>query len=449
MVTRFDDAIPELIELATRYFSVSVVEKGVILRDAQGHVTLVSKRFPSPEKRRRFDQEASRILGGYVDGASATPEELLDFEILRESTYELYGFIYKNDYHNVRVIDRRIVGYDWERPAYNDDGSKIPLGTFFSCKGGVGRRTALAITASHLSSLGKSVAVIDFDLEAPGIGSFLLDPDNTPKFGTVDYFIENSQNGIDLAFLADSLSASSLTQGRGLVEVMPAVGSLGRTHPQNVLAKIGRALTDDVAIDGAVQTFRDQAQNLVRALRRLERHDVILIDSRAGLTDVSATAILGLGGRVFLFGNDSPQTFENYRFLFSHVSKLASSWQDFDAWRSQLQMVQAKAPRDPEKWRGFRDRCQALFSEYVYDEVGAHDIEGFNFDFDDEAAPHYAWPILFDSQFSEFDPAHARSQLASEFFEASFGPFLRRITSALFDVGEPPVDRPETDTRGS
>jgi hypothetical protein len=286
-------------------------------------------------------------------------------------------------------------------------------------------------------------------MEAPGIGSFLLHSGDMPKFGTVDYFIENNHNGIDLTFLADSFAASPLTHGRGLVEVMPAVGALGQTHPQNVLAKIGRALTDDVAKDGALRTFRDQAQTLISAIRTLDRHDVILIDSRAGLTDVSAAAILGLGGKVFLFGNDSPQTFDNYRFLFSHVAKLASSWQHFDAWRSQLRMIQAKAPREPDKWRGFRDRCQALFSEYIYDEVGPSEIDGFNFDFDDEAAPHYAWPILFDVQFSEFDPVSARGQLANEFFEASFGPFVKRITASLFDARDSPVGRSEADTRGS
>ncbi len=41
--------------------------------------------------------------------------------------------------------------------------------TFFSYKGGVGRSMLLANVAWHMASLGKRVAIIDFDLEAPGL----------------------------------------------------------------------------------------------------------------------------------------------------------------------------------------------------------------------------------------------------------------------------------------
>ena len=45
--------------------------------------------------------------------------------------------------------------------------------TFYSYKGGVGRTMALANVATLLATWGKSVLVIDWDLEAPGIEHFL------------------------------------------------------------------------------------------------------------------------------------------------------------------------------------------------------------------------------------------------------------------------------------
>src|SRR5207253_1698304 len=44
--------------------------------------------------------------------------------------------------------------------------------TFYSFKGGVGRSMAVANVASLLAKWGRSVLIVDFDLEAPGIEHF-------------------------------------------------------------------------------------------------------------------------------------------------------------------------------------------------------------------------------------------------------------------------------------
>ena len=54
-----------------------------------------------------------------------------------------------------------------------------PLGTiitFYSWKGGVGRTMALANTAVQLARAGRSVLMIDWDLEAPGLDQYFLRP---------------------------------------------------------------------------------------------------------------------------------------------------------------------------------------------------------------------------------------------------------------------------------
>ncbi|MBB4710999.1 hypothetical protein BJ965_000881 [Streptomyces luteogriseus] len=52
-----------------------------------------------------------------------------------------------------------------------DDAGRII--TFYSYKGGAGRTMALANTAWILASSGKSVLVVDWDLDAPGLDGFL------------------------------------------------------------------------------------------------------------------------------------------------------------------------------------------------------------------------------------------------------------------------------------
>src|SRR5437016_9187468 len=46
--------------------------------------------------------------------------------------------------------------------------------TFYSYKGGVGRTMALANVAALLTTWGKKVLVVDWDLEAPGVEHFFF-----------------------------------------------------------------------------------------------------------------------------------------------------------------------------------------------------------------------------------------------------------------------------------
>ncbi|MFM6082613.1 MAG: AAA family ATPase, partial [Dolichospermum sp.] len=52
-----------------------------------------------------------------------------------------------------------------------DAGNKPAVVTFFSFKGGVGRTTALVATALTLARNGHRVAIVDLDLEAPGLST--------------------------------------------------------------------------------------------------------------------------------------------------------------------------------------------------------------------------------------------------------------------------------------
>lgn len=423
---RFDTSIIALSILAEEVFGLETLQAGLILRDASGRLTFVIRSDVDVGDRSKFDLLAAERLGGYVDGSpSATPDELLDPTLAEMAVGHPEPVTIQGKLLDIQVLDRRIVGQDWNAPDFNFDAG-IPVFTFFSCKGGVGRSTALAIAATALSDNGINVAIIDADLEAPGIGSILLTEDDLPEYGALDYFVEYGIGAVDREFVEKCIAPSPLTGGRGLVEVIPAVGKASLNNPANVLPKLGRAFIDKIDEEGRMASHLHQMQSLVRAVARRGRSNVILVDARSGLSESSAATVVGLGGNVFLFGVDTPQTFECYRYLFAQLRAYILD-QGAGEWRFGLQMVHAKAGRGAESFEHFRDQSAALFSEFLYDEADANDLEAFNFDLDDDAAPHFAWPIPFDADYVEFDPRARRDQLSQEFFMRSYGTFVRNL----------------------
>ena len=70
--------------------------------------------------------------------------------------------------------------------------------TFYSYKGGVGRSLVLANLANRLVEFGKSVVMLDFDLEAPGL-PFKFDAKKIlaqKKKGLVDFVIEYQKDSL-------------------------------------------------------------------------------------------------------------------------------------------------------------------------------------------------------------------------------------------------------------
>jgi len=73
-------------------------------------------------------------------------------------------------------------------------GQAPAIVSFFSFKGGVGRTTAAAAAALALARHGQRVALVDLDLEAPGLASVFLGPDED-QTGVIDYLIEKPIQG--------------------------------------------------------------------------------------------------------------------------------------------------------------------------------------------------------------------------------------------------------------
>ena len=327
---------------------------------------------------------------------------------------------------SVRLLDRQVTGQDWLlRSGTNGSGSSgfVPRLVFFGLKGGVGRSTALAMLAFQLAKSGKQVLAIDLDLESPGLSGLLMPPDRLADFGIVDWLIEDAVGQND-DVPRRMISVSPLSANlRGEVRVAAAPAH----DDPYYLDKLSRVYGDVPGKSGP-QRFSDRIRRLVELLVAQEKPNVILIDSRAGLHDLAAVSIVGLGSTVFLFGSDTAQSWQGYKLLFAH-------WQsrpDIARFvRERLKMVSGLFPDHEQAARAqsFLERSHALFTETLYDEIAPGDEnsneELFNFTMQDTSAPHFPLRVKWDNRFQEFDPLQIEKGLFSEDeIRASFGEFL-------------------------
>lgn len=455
MQVLFDDALPTLIEILKEWGGESFVEQGTVLRDATGRLSFFSASLPRPapaetgapasgerpfeEAELHRDPLGRRIverLGAYAredrpvvypteDGASPllTSPERIPVRAGEQFCY---------------LVDRRIVGSGWlDEPAATPSIGP-PRVVFASLKGGVGRSTALAVTAADLARRGRNVLVIDLDLEAPGLGHLLLEDDRLPDYGAVDFLVEEGVGGVDDDLLRRFVGTSQLTSSSGgVVAVVPAIGRKSEAAPENILAKLSRAMIENVTELGTVSVSQ-QVSSMIDRIVALSSYDAVLIDSRAGLAELAAPAVIGLGATVLLFGTAQTQTIEGYRALFAALQLLAQRDADqkrSSEWRLALRPVYAKAGLNVETADRFRDDIFDLYSEYLYDAEPEDDagvqVVPLRFSQKDGSAPHAPLIIPFNSAFVDFDPSRQPAQLTAAFYEQSFRPFLDSIDRIL------------------
>jgi hypothetical protein len=431
----FDASLPIMVKAITERLGSEALEQGLIVRDSSGRLCFLSSRSsPSDEERANIEKTIADVLGAYArtDGVIAFGDEPGVQRLLKDSA----AFPMQQDSLNFRLLDRRIVGAAWvDAPQEGTAGT--PRIVAASLKGGVGRSTALAVAASDLSRRNKNILVVDLDLEAPGIGGMLLDDERMPRFGTVDYLVENGLGGVPDRHLPDFVGTSALTTpGGGRVDVVPALGRQATEYPCNTLPKISRAMIEDIDSNGVSIPVSVQIADMIRRFTGRDTYDVILIDSRAGLSELAAPAILGLGATVLFFGTAQRQTIQGYAALFAALKLLAQRDRAAGAraeWRLLFKAVYAKSGLDESTSARYRDDLYELFADNLYDADDSQQAnpDAITFDIDDENAPHWPLIIPFTQNFVDFDPVRAPSQLNAAFYEQAYRPFLNGIDSII------------------
>ena len=433
-VVRFDEALARMVAWA--YERVRSTQSDVwLLRDLTGHLrVLTDEAAPLADDER---QAMHARLGAFSPGprglALARSVVGTDEELTRDR-------VRVGD--RLWLIDRLVTEQGWNRGRI-PGGDVVPRITFFGVKGGVGRSTSLVALALHLAKSGKRVMVLDLDLESPGITSMLLRAEDLPPYGVTDWMVEDAVGQADEALL-DDMTVTSPTSERlkGDIVVVPAVGARSvpddepaddeaRLRDGSFVSKLGRAY-----MPGAADAdFAERLGRMIAALEQRHRPDVVLIDSRAGLHDISAATIPRLGGTVLLFAGATSQTWLAYRLMFSTWRRDAAV---LDRFRARLRVVAAQVPETGRAAyvERIRDEAHAIFTSFVYepDPVAGPDAEeAFNFAIDDPDAPHHPLPVYWRRELVEWEPCRAASHtsenepLPAEQFDAAFGPFLRGV----------------------
>lgn len=165
--------------------------------------------------------------------------------------------------------------------------------TFYSFKGGVGRTQALVNVSTELAARGRRVLLVDFDLEAPGIGTFPLPTSATESGGVVEYVADYSRTleAPDVIRYVSPFAAVG-NQGGGIWLMPSGRHDASYAHRLNGLdwtrlydQQDGYLLLEDLKLQWATTL----------------NPDYVFIDSRTGHTDVGGICTRQLPDAVVVF----------------------------------------------------------------------------------------------------------------------------------------------------
>ncbi|MFP5231260.1 MAG: KGGVGR-motif variant AAA ATPase [Acidobacteriota bacterium] len=393
----FDAVIPELAKLMRENRAeIEPLLPVVINRDLNGRIRFVVSEAATESADafsalKRVAEEVRKDLGphSYPAPQAILLEPDIEAMIGSETTYVI------PDLERVYVIDRLATEGSWSSITSQTQGA--PRIVFFAIKGGVGRSTALAATAWTLAEAGKRVLVIDLDLESPGISTSMLPMDRRPAYGVVDWLVEDLVGNGEA--VVQSMTSSSPLSRNGEILIVPSHGR----DPGEYISKLGRVWMPKVDSAGIRERWSGRLNRLLDGLEERWSPDVILVDSRSGIDEVSSACLTEISASmILLFAVDGDQTWSGYRILFEH-------WRRTDVVtkiRERLQIVGAMIPEvgAEDYFAGMRENSWDLFSQELYDEVpaGAIPVEGeiWSFDKDDRSAPHFPWAIRWHRGFA-------------------------------------------------
>ncbi len=401
--------------------SLERVQEVWVLRDLMGRISLVS----TPEENRspllKLAEVFHRELGPHAYPPNWT---LLVLEQEEREDMKSDAISYEEEGITVYLVDPEITSCRW---ATVSELPGPPRFVLFGLKGGLGRSTTGAVLSSHLAWKGHRVLVMDFDLESPSLSS-MLDPENHPDFGIVEWLVEDLVDQGD-AVLENMLGRPGWSvEFPGEVIVVPAYGSRCREH----IPQLGRAYLDKFPkeLGDRPEKWIERIQRMVRQLEHTVEPSVVILDSRNGIHDIAAALVANLQANVLMFGVDSEPTWSGYRILFQHWATQGVTRQI----RERLYTVAALVPPigQEEYLRRFQQHAWNLFAEYLYDEELPEDREErFSFAETDETAPHTPLPIYWERGLMAWTSLRA---LDRDAVQSAYGDFLKQFDLRL-EVG--------------
>ncbi len=385
------------------------IERAAMLDDLFGRIHVVV--WP----KEGAEAAAQGEIGAKLSGAVGAPFWTGDVQVVTPKAGYADKLFYESVWSDgveagsksLRITDRHRSRGGWLTPLTDPlwSGSP-PIVSFYSFKGGAGRTTALASFAITRARLGERVAVIDFDLDAPGAGALFAeelvsrDEDGEevralaePQWGVVDYLLERPHGAVDLSDYYQPCRRPTVT-GSGEILVFPA----GRIDGE-YLRKLAR-----VDMEPSPNNAAGLPALLLQIKEDLAPH-WILIDCRAGLGEPSGLALSGLAHLHVLFGTGSEQSWQGLGIVIDRLGKervvkglaqagclLVHAMVPVEQFESSRRDFDSRAERD------FRDRYYGEAQD-ITDE--RDDILRVG-DMDNDDAPHRAIAVSYDPHLAHF-----------------------------------------------
>ncbi len=158
---------------------------------------------------------------------------------------------------------------------------------FYSFKGGVGRTQLLLNVAKYLTEKrNKKIAIVDFDLYAPGL-SYLAKFKPTEEKKNQQYLVEylfnlfsNKDKNIYSEKINDNLTLIPATNPKNMPAYHKALNNLSE-YTYGIKESAEHRDTE-------ISTFADKiAEHLTREISKIDEFDYIFYDGRTGITEVS------------------------------------------------------------------------------------------------------------------------------------------------------------------
>jgi hypothetical protein len=374
--------------------ATTAIERALLVADLFGRLRLVLW-APPPVFKQAQERLHAVLVGacgpwwtGEIWNAKDGQEE--GDRLLWEHAWE--GARSHSDLAQLRILDRHRNRAAWfvdvSQPRWQVPDQGPPVIVFYSFKGGLGRSTALAAFAILRAARGERVVVVDFDLDAPGVGRLLsADVEGTiSPWGTIDYLVECAQGDVPLS---DYSHACRRVAGKGEIVVFPA-GQLDGEYAD----KLSR-----VDFEQAPTAGRSPVVRLLEQIRTEVRPSWILLDARTGVSEPAGHLLSGLAHLHVLFGTTSEQSWQGLKVVIDRLGR-----EQVLAGKSQAEclLVQALVPPGVETARqaieAFAERARREFTELYYAEEAEDPAEGRFWDvrdLDSEDAPHVPAPISY------------------------------------------------------
>lgn len=239
------------------------------------------------------------------------------------------------------------------------------------------------------------MCVVDFDLDAPGIGRLLAADEGgaTSPWGVVDYLVERARGNVPLP---DYHHSCGRVAGKGQILVFPA-GRLGEEYADK-LARV------DLEEQPAEQ--ESPFVNLIQEIRTNLEPDWILLDARTGVSEPAGQLLSGLAHLHVLFGTTSAQSWEGLRVVLDRLGRQRVLKNQTQA---EILLVQAMVPPTPDTARRateiFAERARQEFTISYYAEE-PQDLADDRFwdvsDLESEDGPHAAVALPYDPRLADF-----------------------------------------------